>query len=172
MTYKQALRTSLIIHAVAFMLMGGFPKGCVPFGGGEQSEAEKQAEEQAKHEHQKEEEIIDKPVDQPMEITIIEETEEDRENRIARIRRKEIAECTPFFGGIGIVFSTRDGRIGKVFKYYPGSDAGLQPGDVILNPPVGQIKGEIGTPVAITYRRGDEIHKVTIVRGRICTRDL
>lgn len=169
MTYKQALRTSLILHFVAFMLMGGFPKGCSR-GGGDSETAEHKQENN--HKEEKKEEIIDKPVDQPMEITIIEETEEDRENRIARIRRKEIKECTPFFGGIGIVFDSMNGRIGKVFKYYPASDAGLQVGDRIISPPVGTIKGEIGTKVAITYLRDGIEHKVTITRGRICTKDM
>lgn len=169
MTLKQSLRISLFVHFVAFMLLGGFPRGCSR-GGGEQSDSKEQSEAQAKHE--KQEEIIDKPVDQPTEITLIEETKEQTELRIERARRKEIAECEPHFGGIGVVFDGRSGRIIKVYKYYPASDAGMQVGDIIEPDMVGKIKGEIGTPVEFRYLRNGIVYRMRIIRGRICTRDI
>lgn len=169
MTMQRALKFSLAIHLITLFLIGGFPKGCSRGGSGDSDSSEHTQEDN--HKEDKKEEIIEKPIDQPTEITLIEETKEQAEKRIEKARRKEIAECTPFFGGIGVVFNDRDGTIGQVYKYYPGYDAGLRAGDRFVSPPVGQIKGEIGTSVTITLERGTELYTVTIIRGRICTKD-
>lgn len=167
MTVNKALKISLFAHVITFVLLGGFPKGCHRGGSGD---SEKQSKEQAQHkQEEKTEQILDKPSEKATEITIIEETGEQRAKRVEVARRKAIAECTPFFGGIGIEHS-QFGVIGRVYEYYPAYDAGLKAGDIILSR-ISDIKGEIGTPVTITYKRGETINTVTFKRGRICTKD-
>ncbi|MFO7820017.1 MAG: S41 family peptidase [Halanaerobacter sp.] len=72
------------------------------------------------------------------------------------------------YGGIGIMITLRDGRITIVspFKGTPGSEAGLEAGDIIhkiegqktkgmkLNQAVDIMRGEPGTDVTLTIKRG------------------
>lgn len=77
--------------------------------------------------------------------------------------------CLTFYGGIGI---TRDGHTDIVFnvvKGYPAYYAGMEAGDTILSP--GEILGEVGTHVTVTYqkRRTKQVITKTFLRDKICT---
>lgn len=169
MTLQRSLKLSLFLHLIVLILIGGGPKGCSR-GGGEGDSKEK-SEEQAQSEHEKEEQIAEKQPDVPMEITLIEQTQEERDAAIEKARRKEIAECEPHFGGLGIEYDGKTGVINKVYKYYPASDAGIQVNDQILSPPIREIRGEIGTDVTLVVNRNGQTFSQTITRGRICLTD-
>lgn len=170
MTLQKSLKISTFIHLLPVILMGlSFPKGCGRGGEGNGHE-EKQGQSAPEEKH---EEIVEKPApEEPAEITLIEETREEFELRVEKAIRKEIKECEPYFGGIGITYKNLKGEIGEVHKYYPAYDAGLKVGDVILSPKINGIKGEVGTPIDITYERNGVVNNVTIIRGRICTKEI
>ncbi|AZR72203.1 peptidase S41 [Anoxybacter fermentans] len=86
------------------------------------------------------------------------------------------------FGGIGIVITIRDGKLTIIspIKDTPGEAAGLQAGDIILevdgkstegistDTAVKWMRGEPGTKVILTIKRGDEEpKKYEIIRGLI-----
>lgn len=84
-------------------------------------------------------------------------------------------------GGIGAEISLKDGKpiIVRTLKDDPARKAGLQAGDVILSvndqssdgwtvdKAVSQIRGEEGTTVKISVKRGDEVKEFTITRAII-----
>lgn len=84
-------------------------------------------------------------------------------------------------GGIGAEISLKEGKpiIVRTLKDDPAQKAGLQAGDVILSvndqssdgwtveKTVGQIRGEEGTTVKISIKRGDELKEFTITRAII-----
>lgn len=87
------------------------------------------------------------------------------------------------YNGIGVVVSkTKENEgllVRKVYDNTPAMDAGIQENDVILeidgkdvteadiNVAVGYIKGEDGTTVDITVRRGDEVMDIQVKRSTI-----
>lgn len=156
-------------HLVVLLLIGGVPKGCSRGGG--DGDSQEKSETQGEHSQEKEEQIAEKQPDVPMEITIIEQTQEERDALIEKARRKEIAECEPHFGGLGIEYDGKTGIINKVYKYYPASDAGIQVGDQILSPQIREIRGEIGTDVTLVVNRNGQTFSQIITRGRICLTD-
>jgi len=94
-----------------------------------------------------------------------------------------IEHVTGAFGGIGVAIEvTPNGLlITRVFRNSPAARAGLQAGDVILlvgdkdtrhltlQEITGLLRGEVGTPVTISFFRGQaaNFHTVTIMRERV-----
>jgi C-terminal processing protease CtpA/Prc len=78
-----------------------------------------------------------------------------------------------FYGGIGIYQGiTEDGRaiVHEAVVGYPGADAGLETGDLILMPDSDAIKGEIGSEVMLTVRKvkTGEVVILSLIRDKIC----
>ena len=85
------------------------------------------------------------------------------------------------FGGVGVVVSLKDGVLTVVTPMpgTPGERAGLQPGDVIvaidgqptdritLRRAVELMRGKVDSPLELTFRRGDAVTTVSIVRARV-----
>lgn len=97
--------------------------------------------------------------------------------------RQFIEHVTGAFGGIGVAVEvTPNGLLlTRVFRNSPAARAGLMAGDVILlverqdtrhlqlQEITGLLRGEVGTPVTLSYFRGQvaNLHTVTIVRERV-----
>lgn len=89
-------------------------------------------------------------------------------------------KVTGTFFGIGIAFTQdEDGNfvVNRVMEGGPAELSGMKAGDILLqvdgktfqdvNKVAAAIRGEEGTSVEITYRRGSEKKKVTLVRGEV-----
>jgi len=76
-----------------------------------------------------------------------------------------------WFGGIGIYQDDKTGRIDGVIEGYPAFKAGLRQGDVIISPPPGFIRGEVGTPVNLTVQKMGDFYaqEILLIRDKICT---
>jgi len=84
-------------------------------------------------------------------------------------------KCKKWYGGIGITVtfrfdeksSTNLVMVNIVSSGYPADKAGLQKGDIFLG--TQEIRGEPGTTLAVTVRRGNAEFPLTIIREKICT---
>jgi len=77
--------------------------------------------------------------------------------------------CEHFYGGIGIVHGAGN-KIETVYPGYPADLAGMEAGDEIISPE-SDIRGEIGTEVAIVYKnKTGKIITLRLIRDKICTR--
>lgn len=86
-------------------------------------------------------------------------------------------------GGIGAEITSKNGQptVVRTLKGDPAEKAGVQAGDIIIGindqssdgwtveKAVSQIRGEVGTTVKISVKRGDEIKEFTITRAMIST---
>jgi predicted metalloprotease with PDZ domain len=70
-------------------------------------------------------------------------------------------------GVTGVVYN-QHGYIRHVFKDSPAEEAGLMPGDIILNP--GELKGKVGSTANVRFKRG--YVEETIAIKRMCVDDL
>lgn len=168
MTLKTGIKISVAVHLAFFLLILGTSKGCGSEGKGSGDTDIGSTEQNNSKDQTKLEKIED--IEKPTEITLVEalpqkDTEGESEAKI----RKEIAECTPYFGGVGITHDPFTGKVLTVHKYYPAYDAGLKVGDTILNPY--ELRGEIGTSVIAHIIRDGISFDLRIVRGRICLKD-
>ncbi|MBV9195182.1 MAG: S41 family peptidase [Solirubrobacterales bacterium] len=98
-----------------------------------------------------------------------------------RSYRERSEQSTQHLGGIGITTmpEPRGLRVRNVFEHSPAAGAGLMPGDLIIK--VGAIsladraddigsdliRGPAGTPVELTFLRGDAQHVISIERANI-----
>lgn len=80
-------------------------------------------------------------------------------------------DCKYYFWGIGVTSnSDRTGTciVGTVYPDYPAAQNGLKPGDRIINPDCGSIRGEEGTTLDLVWERNGQYFSKTIHRGKIC----
>jgi hypothetical protein len=91
------------------------------------------------------------------------------------------SEPDPGFAGVGMTLRSREGAIliEDVFEGGPAREAGLRPGDLLMqvdNVPtagtplgevVGRIRGEVGTPVSLVVRRGGRDFLLNIARAAV-----
>lgn len=91
------------------------------------------------------------------------------------------AEPKPEFAGVGMTLSARDGAVvvEDVFQGGPAREAGLRPGDLLvqvdgvptagasLTEVTGRVRGEVGAPVSLVVRRGGRDFLVTIARAAV-----
>ncbi len=91
------------------------------------------------------------------------------------------AEPKPEFAGVGMTLSARDGAVAveDVFEGGPAREAGLRPGDLLvqvdgtptagasLTDVVGQVRGEVGTPVTLVVRRDGRDFPVSLARAAV-----
>lgn len=159
------LTVSLAIHALlagALLIahMGGSGNG------GSGDEAKEQAKEEGKTDKD-ESEIIPKEKKAPLQVEIVE-----NESGLTKKKPKPKHaddKCPDFFGGIGVQYSNIEpGLVINVPSGYPAEDAGIRAGDRIIAPQLGQIRGEVGTEITVTYISSDGDHTVTMVRDKIC----
>lgn len=76
-------------------------------------------------------------------------------------------KCKDYFGGIGITISPINGQILYVYPDYPAADAGILIGDIISSNE--EIRGPVGSPVAINVLRDGQSFSVVLIRDKICT---
>ena len=113
----------------------------------------------------------------PIEIKMVPElvvTKEKDPNGVKNVKVSKI-ECASYFGGIGINFSAGDSVILKVIKGYPAYKSGcVESGDVVFRVESnnGTIEGDIGTPVRLTLIRDGVRLTCTLIRGKICIKDI
>ncbi|MBQ0101282.1 MAG: PDZ domain-containing protein, partial [Firmicutes bacterium] len=88
--------------------------------------------------------------------------------------------------GITVIYDNESGNLEviSVIENSPAMNAGLEPGDVITGvdgediAPLGyygavaKVKGEIGSTVDITFRRGNDVRTVKCTRGEIATESI
>lgn len=159
---------SVVLHALLFVGFG------LSSGEGE-GEGEGEGDSTHQAPESSDTKIIDKPQEK-QEIELIEITPEQQEILDqARKKQKEQekqkeSECKESFGGIGVMiaFGYEYTTITEAVKNYPAYNAGLQAGDIILEPSLLQIKGEIGTSVQLTIKRGSNTFKIDLIRDKIC----
>lgn len=162
---------SLMIHLLVFMILSGGIKGCGRMGGGGSGNADKGEKEKQKQEEQQKIKEIKKG--EPVEVELVPMpkkalTKKEKRKKTAH----EDVQCSLYYGGLGIYESVIDGKtvVAKAVPGYPGYEAGLEFGDIILEPEHDKIKGEIGTEVTLTVKKfsTQEIETITIVRDKIC----
>lgn len=80
--------------------------------------------------------------------------------------------CERWYGGIGIQQTNTTGCvISFVPKGYPADRAGIQVGDLMMIDEFGVCpgRGEIGTPITVTWMHGGKVFVKTLIREKICT---
>ena len=175
-TMRRSFGFSLAIHLLLVASLIGRLPGCGS-GNGEEGGGKEQQQAEGDPDTR---EIISKPNDQPVEVELVTLPPKTKEElaleKLEEQRRKEMENCEPFFGGVGItqVYDFDHGPIkilvGEVHHGYPAEQVGIQVGDEIINS--GELRGEVGTEVQIHVRRqGVEMTFITR-RGRICVQDV
>jgi hypothetical protein len=79
-----------------------------------------------------------------------------------------------WYGGVGIAEDSSEDSIRVVASGYPADRAGIKVGDQVmlidgLPGTYDLARGNIGTPVTITVKRGDQQISFTMIREKICT---
>lgn len=97
-----------------------------------------------------------------------------KENEIKEfLEPADICKEESSFGGIGLSFSVdpKDPMFSVVTAapgYYPAYEAGIRPGDKVLNDAIPMIKGQVGSVVNVNYFRNNEQKSISITRAKIC----
>jgi hypothetical protein len=84
--------------------------------------------------------------------------------------------CSKYFGGIGIVLdknhyiNEQGPRVTGTADGYPAFKAGIQVGDLILNPPISELIGDIGSNFVITFIHNNKVFNKKITREKVCYR--
>ncbi len=120
----------------------------------------------------------DKPPKPPVTLKIIEEGKEKTPPKVKKkAKLKNIAPkkdsflglpCKSYYTGIGVQHDPASCLVLSVPFGYPAYKAGIQAGDLIVEPACGEILGPEGTTVKIKIMRGIQVLNFYIVRGKIC----
>lgn len=166
MTFLSALKRSLFVHALPLILLL-----IVAGTGGKTGKEAGTAASGSTPDHQT---IVEKPSETTEVQVELKEIKLPIKKR--PLTKHENQDCTNFFGGVGIEIgfgtSVKTGKlvafIDQAFPGYPAYEAGLRPLDELLED-YDHIRGEIGTPVKLTYKNASGVHEVTLIRDKICT---
>lgn len=138
----------------------------VHFGGGKGSGSGKEKGKQGNGFDGPREQIKEKP----LEVTMVNTHVPKSQAQVAQEKwEKHVDQCKNSFGGVGLLYFGMDGTVEKVYKNYPAYNAGVEPGDQVVN--MGEIRGEIGTDVTIQVMRGSLRLDFPVKRGKICLED-
>lgn len=113
--------------------------------------------------------------ERPVEVSLIEAPEENGTSP-KKVQPPPplvtVTECegTNWYGGIG-VYHSEVGRVTYVSYGDPAQLNGLEIGDIILSPKLGDIRGPVGIPVTLKIYRDRTKEQLTLVitRAKICT---
>lgn len=153
------LKASLFIHilpiALLLLLSGN--------GGNSSTKGKKEKEDKKK--------IADKA--DPIEVKIVTMDDlavgnKEKEKEKEKEHKKNEKSCKDSYGGIGIYYNYDTGRIIKAYPGYPAYEAGIRDGDFLIGPRAGDISGEEGTAVSITYEGSNGVKTISVIRGKIC----
>lgn len=164
---KYGLKYSLLLHGLLLLLLLEVPHCGGGSGGGAKPQNKGGAEEQQQI---KEKQAKEEPKD--IQVDIVKVPKKAEPTPKPKPKHADV-QCDQFYGGIGIYeVIDKHNRIivSKAVPGYPGAEAGLEMGDVILAPGQEEIKGEVGTEVTLQvqkYSTGD-ILTIKVVRDKIC----
>ena len=172
MTFKKALRLSIIMHIMFFLLAGGI-HGCGKGQGkgkGNGDGTEETDKGGAGDSDGKKIEDISKP--EVTEVILIERKTPmpSMEQLQKQEHERKLAQCKDSFGGIGVTHDPMTGTITTAHKFYPAWEAGIRDGDRLVNPE--RLRGKIGTSVTVTLIRNGETLTFNLIRGKICVQDV
>lgn len=166
MLKKRYLALSTFIHLLPLIIFALL----VIFGKKGANDGEGKQDEQSKSSKERNGEVLPRPENQDLEVTLVEQTPEQEAliKKITEKPKKKAPDCKYYFGGIGIQDDDRTGLIIQVYDGYPADRAGLRAGDTIISPPIGLIRGIVGTSFALVYERDGVVETITLTREKIC----
>lgn len=106
-------------------------------------------------------EVVDVPMDE--DVDIIEKEAKDPYQRDASKK-----ECASIYGGIGIEINLKTNAVTLVSSGYPADTAGILVGDIVTTISGEDIRGEIGSLVALSVVRGNKQFILNLIRDKIC----
>lgn len=163
--FRNGLKYSLLIHASLALLL--VHPGCSGKGKGD-SDQKPTGKNQGQQEKEK---VAPKPENATKETIQVELVDVPVKKKPQPKHANSECPSGQSYGGLGIYETILDGRVYVTdsVKGYPGSDIGLQFGDIIVSPEFDKVKGEVGTEVNLIVRKRDgETKTYTVVRDKIC----
>jgi membrane-associated protease RseP (regulator of RpoE activity) len=79
---------------------------------------------------------------------------------------KEVKCVGQWYGGVGLQNDFTD-MIVEIAPFYPAYKAGLRLGDILITPP-NTLRGDPGTIIDVTVKRGEDFMTFRVTRGKIC----
>lgn len=145
MTYRKSLFISIILHCLPFILFL-----FVSSNNNNQNNKPNKSINSAK---------LAPPPGQTTTIDVVEYKHVNKQPRKPKVEHK----CKEWYGGVGVVH--RLGIVQEAPSGYPAAEAGVLPGDLLLND---NLKGEVGTEVTIKVLRGENFLNFVVTRAKIC----
>lgn len=164
-----ALIASIAIHAVLFYFLR-------VGDGGDGGEAGKQQQKVKITILDKPSNVDNKSKDKPLPETKSKVAVKKKKKKVKPEQKVVDHKCDDsFYVGIGVQHEQNGScRITHVGKGYPADRAGMQVGDLAMRGPDGDCpgRGPLGTMITVKVMRGTQVLTFTMVREKICTKDM
>lgn len=169
MKVKVSLALSIGIHLAVVLILALSSGG----NGGGSSAAQDEADGNSNLKESPHVKVEEKLAPVPTEVELVALPEESDKG----FKQVDVDKECPnnWYGGLGILLSgpNRQGehRIMEVYKGYGGEQSGLLKGDILLAASDPDIKGDPGTPIRLTIRRGQSVLAIDAIRTKVCYSD-